>query len=460
MIRRLSITLSLTFAGSLYAQHSTAMEGGNVLVIVADDLGKEVLSIYDTPAKQRAKTPNINRLAQQGVVFDNVWGSPLSAPVRAAMLTGRYCHHTGVLSLGTDLPTSEQTLFEALPDSYSSAVIGKWHLCQEFDFAADYGLDHFAGIAKEGGVRNYSRWLFTVDGESSISTEYATTQITNSAKEWIGKQTTPWVCWVAYNAPHTPLHLPPSNMHSQKRLSGDAQDIAKNPIPYYLAMVESLDYDIGRLLKSVDDQTTIIFIGDNGTERSVLQSPYVPSHGKGSLYESGVAIPMIIRTGDNVRQGQRSATMVSAVDIFPTVMEFAGEKMPQYGDGYSFASGESPRQYNFSEILNRRLGYMNAVSDGRYKLITCKRGTEEFYDTAEDLLETKNLLLGKLSLGESTALKALRAELARMNIPIESIPDTTPTTSRTPSSPNRAQTRGNSSYNSRYIGNQRGGVTR
>ncbi len=421
-MKRELFATAMLLSGALYAQGA-----GNVLVIVADDLGKEVLSLYDTPAELKANTPNINSLAQRGVLFDNVWGCPLSAPVRAAMLTGRYGHHNSILSLDVTLPLSEKTLFEALPKSYSTAVVGKWHLSKEVDFAGDYGIDYFAGIAIGGGVRDYDRWQFTENGKATFTTEYATTKITDSAKEWIEAQKSPWVCWVAYNAPHTPLHLPPSYMHTHQELTGSEADMEQNPIPYFLAMVESLDYDIGRLLESVDDSTTIIFIGDNGTEKRLLQSPYNPRHGKGTLYDSGVAIPMIVCGGAVTERGVRSEAMVSAVDIFPSVMEFAGEKMPSYEDSYSFASvvkgGETLRQYNFSEILNRRMGYMNAVSDGRYKLITTKSGTEEFYDTRNDIVEQENLIGKNLTKEQQEALDALRAELKAMDIPLKSIPD-------------------------------------
>lgn len=415
---------------------ATPLYSENILVIVIDDLGKEMLSLYDTPNKTKAKTPNIDRLAQQGVVFDNVWGYPLSAPVRAAMLTGRYGHHTGIVALNIDLPLSEQTLFEAMPKEYSNAVIGKWHLSNDLNFARGYGIDHFAGIATEGGVRNYFRWQFTENGNAKFTTEYATTQITNSAKEWIEEQKKPWLCWVAYNAPHIPLHLPPSHMHSYKKLSGDAEDITNNPSQYFLAMIEALDYDIGRLLEGIDEDTTIILIGDNGTERRLLPSPYSSSHGKGTLYESGVAIPMIV-TGANIPKGKRSNAMVSAVDIFPTVMELAGEKMASYEDGYSFLTaamgGDSPRRFNFSEILNRRIGYMNAVSDGRFKLITDKSGKEEFYDIKIDPLEKNNLTDSRLLTEQSAALNALRAELVRLNIPYDSIPESAPSDGHNPS---------------------------
>ncbi|MFI3305990.1 MAG: sulfatase-like hydrolase/transferase [Rikenellaceae bacterium] len=425
---------ALVLCGTLSAQ-----ERGNLLIIVADDLGKEVLSIYDTPTKLKAATPNIERLAERGVVFDNVWGYPLSAPVRAAMLTGRNGHDTGIVSLSISLPLSERTIFESLPSDYSNALFGKWHLSRGDDFAESYGIDYFAGFAEGGGVRNYNGWRFTKNGKSNFTNEYVTTTITNEAKGWIEEQESPWFCWVAYNAPHTPYHLPPSEMHTHNELSGSADDIANNPLPYYLAMVESLDYEIGRLLESVDSSTTVIFVGDNGTERGVLQPPYSPRHGKGTLYESGVAIPMVV-CDKSTRQGERSDAMVSAADIYPTAMEFMGCEMSSYEDGYSFAQvvlngGTTERQFNFSEILNRRLGYTNAISDGDYKLISTESGQEELYNVANDPYEQQNLLLSKLSSASSAALKSLRTALKEMEITLDNISETTTSTR-----PNNART--------------------
>ncbi|MFI3292397.1 MAG: sulfatase-like hydrolase/transferase [Rikenellaceae bacterium] len=426
----LTTALTLCVCGSSYAQE-TNKESNNILVIVADDLGCEVLNFYNTPTARKAKTPNLDRMASRGITFDNVWGAPLSAPVRAAMLTGRHGHHTSILALDITLPKEEQTLFEAIGEEYKTAVIGKWHLSNYIDFAPDYGIDYFAGIAQGGGVRSYNKWQFTENGKTETTTEYATTKITDSAKKWIENQTSPWLCWVAYNAPHDPLHLPPKHMHSNKKLSGTSEDMQANPLDYFLAMVESFDYDMGRLLESVDpSNTTIIFIGDNGTAKTYIQEPYSHRHGKGTLYDTGVAIPMIVSGAGVNGAGSRSDAPVSAVDIFPTVLEFSGKTMASYEDSFSFArvaqGGETQRKFNYAEILNPRMGYSNAIGDGRYKLITSKAGVEQFYDTQKDVTEQNNLIGKNLSDEQALALENLRKELQKMNIPLDSIPDSAP----------------------------------
>ncbi len=442
----LSTALTLSVCGLSYAQ-----EPNNILVIVADDLGCEVLNFYNTPTARKAKTPNLDRMASRGITFDNVWGAPLSAPVRAAMLTGRHGHHTSILALDITLPKEEQTLFEAIDKEYKTAVIGKWHLSSYEDFAPDYGIDYFAGIAKGGGVRSYDRWQFTENGKTETTTEYPTTKITNSAKKWIENQTSPWLCWVAYNAPHDPLHLPPKNMHSNKKLSGTSEDMQQNPLDYFLAMVESFDYDMGRLLESVDpSNTTIIFIGDNGTAKTYIQEPYSRRHGKGTLYDTGVAIPMIISGAGVDGEGIRSDALVSAVDIFPTLLEFSGKTLPTYEDSFSFSQvaqgGEALRKFNYSEIINPRWGYSNAIGDGRYKLITSKAGVEQLYDTQKDITEQNNLIGKSLTEEQTLALEALRQELQNMNIPLDSIPDSQPNAKGDPakrSNNNHRQGQGN-----------------
>jgi len=104
--------------------------------------------------------------------------------------------------------------------------------------------------------------------------------------------------WLAYVAPHSPFHLPPEDLHTQD-LSGDANDIRDNPRDYYLAAVEAMDTEIGRLLDAMPadtlDNTMIVFIGDNGTPRSVIDvAAFERTHGKGSLYEGGMRVPLVV----------------------------------------------------------------------------------------------------------------------------------------------------------------------
>jgi len=118
---------------------------------------------------------------------------------------------------------------------------------------------------------------------------------------------------LAYNAPHTPFHLPPNNLHSQGVLPTDEASINANPLPYYMSMVEAMDSEIGRLLSSLSeeekDNTVIIFIGDNGTPQQVAQE-YNPIRVKSTLYQGGINVPMIISGKDVSSQTSKSTILV------------------------------------------------------------------------------------------------------------------------------------------------------
>lgn len=138
-------------------------------------------------------------------------------------------------------------------------------------------------------MRSYWNWTLTENGTQTKQDTYITSKFTDLAIDWTQKQNNPWFLWLAYTAPHTPFHLPPNELHSQNNLENTEEAIEKNPLPYYQAMLESLDTEIGRLLDSMSQEerenTLIIFMGDNGTPNQVIQAPYEKRKAKGSLYQ-------------------------------------------------------------------------------------------------------------------------------------------------------------------------------
>src|SRR4029434_103993 len=115
------------------------------------------------------------------------------------------------------------------------------------------------------------------------------------------------VRWLAFNAGHAPFHKPPDGLHSYDSLSGTQGDITANPRPYYEAMIEAMDTEIGRLLSQVDiNDTTVLFIGDNGTPARVIQMPFSNARGKDTLYEGGVRVPFIVAGSGVVNPGRSS----------------------------------------------------------------------------------------------------------------------------------------------------------
>ncbi len=401
----------------------------NILLIIADDLGIEATPGYPIGAI-KPTMPHLEKLAQSGITFDNVWSFPLCSPTRASILTGRYGYRTGVLNAesASTIPITETTLQTALDEAtdhaYSHAIIGKWHLSNgEPNRPTDMGVGYYTGLLG-GAVQDYFTWPLTQNGQTAQYAGYITTKITDLAIDWIGDQTKPWFCWVAYTAPHTPFHLPPDSLHSQGILPSDQASIDANPLPYYMAMTESVDNEMGRLMHHIPasdlENTIIIFIGDNGSPPQVLQAPYTTGQGKGSLYQGGLHVPLVIAGKGVTRKEQREAALISSTDLFATILEMAGVVQPEIEDSYSFypllsQSSSGSRSFLYAEILNatpNKSGY--TVRDDAYKWIRLNNGQEEFYDLINDPYEQDDLLTGVLTAEQTNALTALQEEGARI----------------------------------------------
>lgn len=401
----------------------------NILLIIADDLGIEATPGYPIGAV-KPNMPHLEKLANEGLIFERVWSFPLCSPTRASILTGRYGYRTGVLGVGNDvsIPITETTLQTALDEAtnqaYSHAIIGKWHLSpMEPTRPTDMGVGYYAGLLG-GAVSDYFNWQFTENGLTSDYSGYITTKITDLAIDWIGDQTKPWFCWVAYTAPHSPFHLPPDTLHSQGVLPTDQASIDANPLPYYMAMTESIDHEMGRILDHIPaeelENTIVIFIGDNGTPPQVLQAPYSNGQGKGTLYQGGVHVPMIISGKGVTRKNQRDASLISSTDLFATILELAGVEKPHSEDSYSFhpllsSTTTGQRSYLYAEIQNatpNKSGF--AIRNEAYKWIRFDNGQEEFYDLFNDPFEQNILLTGNLTTDQNNAFVALQEEAARI----------------------------------------------
>ncbi len=419
---------------SLAPEKSATTDRPNILLVIADDLGVDQLAAYGAP--HPAPTPTIDTLAAEGMLFTKAWSHPVCSPTRSAIFTGRHSFRTGVgwAQVGPSgaLGASEYSLSQALGElSIPRANIGKWHLGGGTHAPNDFGYDYYSGLIA-GALPNYSRWPKTTNGETVTSTEYATTDNVNEAIDWVGQQTQPWFLWLAFNAPHTPFHKPPSHLHSSDHLSGKAKDIATNPGNYYRAMVEAMDTELGRLLGSMDqatrDNTIIVFLGDNGSPGQVVEAPFDPARAKGTLYEGGVHVPMII-SGPAIRQkGSFNHQLVSDVDLFATILELAGGNLAQVPEGIAIDSysliptlnntAQAVRTYTFTESFQEtELTADNtgkAIRNQRYKLIRFDSGRREFYDLDQDPEERHNLLGPRLNSTQRMALAALAQQMNQL----------------------------------------------
>lgn len=409
----------------------------NVLVIVADDLGVDRVGCY-AEHPNPGRTPNIDRLAARGVLFRNAWSSPLCSPTRAGLLTGRHAFRTGIGDIidygsgpGQALKLAETTLPELLDAGtggrWDHAAIGKWHLGTGSSggplhpllsgFARHRGALGNLGTAAAPG--NYFAYLKAVDGRWLPSRVYATTDAVDDALAAIDEMSEPWLLYLCFNAPHKPYHVPPDALQSFD-LGPSA-----TPVQYMKAMTEAMDTEIGRLLASVPAtvlrRTNVVFLGDNGTDPDATTAPFSKSHAKGTVYEGGVNVPLIV-AGPRVRHpGSECAALVQTLDLFATVAEIAGvapasvlppvtpldsiSLLPYLAD----PALPSLRRHAFTETFapNGNGPYTHlerAIRDDRYKLVRklsyivgpggeMEVTSDELYDLLADPFEHDDLLL-------------------------------------------------------------------
>ena len=425
--------LVIPFALLACAATAPAQTSTNTLLLIADDVGIDGIGVYAAVANP-PPTPNLDQLARGGVLFRNALANPVCSPTRACMFTGRYAFRTGIGQVvgngAQGLQLSEHTLPEVLnANGTRHALIGKWHLGDAIgaDAPNQHGFGHFTGTLGPQ-VSNYFSWQKTTNGTTTTSTTYATTDLVNEALAWIGTQTGSWVCVVAFQAAHTPLHAPPAALHTQN-LTG--LNPGTTPLPFFKAMVEAMDTEIGRLLTSLPPtvlaNTNVVFMGDNGSPRNVTQAPFDPLHAKGTLYEGGTHVPLMVSGPIVVAPGREVAALVDPTDYFATVCELQGidarAQVPTSVslDSVSFAPYlRSATQLPLRTVAHVELfpgvGAGHAVRDARWKLIRFSgmNTHDELFDLAADPDEQVNLYDGSLTAAEQEAYETLRVAAASL----------------------------------------------
>ena len=400
----------------------------NILLIIADDMGLDATPGYSV-GTSKPTMPNLQDLMNSGMRFNNVWSNPVCTPTRATILTGKYGFRTNVINVGDVLSTSETSLHKVLntnASEYSHAVIGKWHLSSDPTHPTAMGVDYFAGLLG-GGVQSYTNWDLNENGITTTSTAYTTTKFTDLAIDWVSAQSQPWFLWLAYNAPHTPFHLPPTNLHNQGDLPTDEASIDANPLPYYHAMIEAMDSEMGRLLSTMTQEdrnnTLIIFVGDNGTPSEVVQV-YKSNRAKGAIYQGGVNVPMVISGKNVTRVNETEDALISTTDLFATIADVAaGTASYDSGDSRSFldllnSSNSKGRDFVYTEKYNSQTqGPDYTIRNATHKYIYFNTGAEALYDLIENPLESPNLLNENqlpLSASDAAIKLSLTTELSNL----------------------------------------------
>ncbi len=372
----------------------------NVLLIIADDMGIDATPGFEL-GDEKPNMPTISNLQQNGITYTNTWSNPVCSPTRAGILTGKYGFNTNVLNAGDQLNTNEISIQNTVKQSstYKTAVIGKWHLSDDPNHPNDMGIDYYAG-SLPGGLRAYNDWTLTVNGLNTPESSYATTKYTDLAIDWIKTQDQPWFLWLAHNTPHTPFHLPPNDLHNRNNLPNDQASINSNPRPYYFAMIEAMDKEIGRLLESFDketlENTLIIFVGDNGTPSTVSQA-YNSRRTKGSIFQGGIHVPLIVSGGAVTKKNTTDDSLINTVDLFATIAEATGSSIFETNESISFKTtfsekNANSRSYNYSEIGTNNETVTKAIRSKTHKYILFGDNTEALYNLENDPLENINLL--------------------------------------------------------------------
>lgn len=411
----------------------------NVLFILVDDLGWSDLSFMGSRGYE---TPNIDRLASEGMVFTDFYsGGPVCSPTRASIMTGKSTARTGITTylitpeqddyfVTHQLELSEYTIAESLKDQgYATGFFGKWHLgYEQKHWASNQGFD----IAI-GGVSSINAWkILFPDQEPPLdyltqinyfspyhathiddgpTGEYMTDRLTNEVIDFIedkcGKEES-FFAFLSFHTVHTPLEAKAETIRKYEK-KFDEEGVLGNEekangsrvyqnIPEYAAMVEHLDENVGRLLKKLDElnrreNTIVIFTSDNGGKMNVTSNAPLRG-GKHNLYEGGIRVPLILRWPDKIKTETINSTPLITDDLYPTILDLLDLSLipQQHQDGRSFkhillgkskSINRGPLYWHYPHGV-----FQAAVRSGDYKMIyEYKTGNASLYNLRKDIGE-------------------------------------------------------------------------
>ena len=393
--------------GCATAQFSSGQGKPNILFILIDDMGWSDLPCYGSRFHE---APNIDRFAEQGMRFTDAYAAcPVCSPTRASIMAGQYPARVGVIDFITGhwrpyeklrvpinrtqyLPLEIVTLAESLQSAgYVTGHIGKWHLGGKDHSPDKQGFDF---VRMQGKNRN----------------DKQVTAFTDSAVEFIeANRDKPFFLYLCHHTVHIALQAPQELVAKYEKKPKPSTGVNN---PTYAAMVEHLDRNTGRLLQKLDElglseNTIVVFFSDNGGLRQIYtgKGPIVTTNAplrdeKGTPYEGGIRVPLIVRWPGVVEPGSTSHAPVSSVDFYPTLVEIAGAKKPknQALDGASLI----PLLRQRGRFAERSLYWhypvyhhtepAGAIREGDWKLLEFfTDGRIELYNLRDDIGEQKNL---------------------------------------------------------------------
>ncbi|MDF1862215.1 MAG: arylsulfatase, partial [Verrucomicrobiales bacterium] len=341
----------------------------NIVVILTDDQGWGDLSLS---GNTNLSTPNIDSLAADGASFDRFYVCPVCSPTRAEFLTGRYHQRGGVYSTsagGERLDLDETTIGDVFKQAgYRTAAFGKWHNGMQFPYHPNgRGFDEFYGFCS-GHWGDYFSPMLEHNGEIVTGEGFVVDDFTNKAMEFIeSHKEEPFFVYLPYNTPHSPMQVPDEfwGRFEDKPITMRNREPEKEDdlhLRCALAMCENIDWNVGRLLKKLDDlelaeDTIVIYFCDNGPNGVRWNGDMKGK--KGATDEGGVRSPMLIRWPAGIDAGTRVSTFGAAIDLLPTLTEMAGVPLISTKplDGISLAAvltgqGEAPGDLDGRPILS------------------------------------------------------------------------------------------------------------
>ncbi len=394
--------LLLSLNNDLFAEQNIRSNktSPNVLLIMTDDQGFGDVTSH---GNQFIETPYHDLLAKQGVRFDRFYVSPVCAPTRASLLSGRYHSRTGVHGVTRGRETmraDEVTIAEILQaNGYATAAFGKWHNGSHYpQHPNGQGFEEFVGFCA-GHWNNYFNTHLEHNGDPIETDGFIIDILTDHAINWIEKQNRinkPWFCYVPYNTPHTPWQVPDKYWEKYKDL-----DLTPEAACAY-AMVENIDTNMGRLLKCIDDlnqrdNTIVIFLSDNGANTDRYNAGMRGR--KGSNHEGGSRVPLFIRYPGVTSPGTVIKPIAAHIDLLPTLVELTNSKpIPTKPlDGKSLVpllKGKTkswPQRTLFNRWRNR-----GAVRTDKWRAVNAQRKASRFgrwalFDMQNDPGETTNV---------------------------------------------------------------------
>lgn len=410
----------------------------NVIIIMTDDQGYGDLGITGNP---HVKTPVIDQFGNESIRFNNFYVSPVCAPTRSSLLTGRYSLRTGIRDTyngGAIMASNEVTIAEMLKQAdYRTGIFGKWHLGDNYpsrpsEQGFDESLIHLSGgMGQVGDITTYFKGdksyfdpVLWHNNKKEAYEGYCSDIFTEEAIKFIEKnKETPFFCYLAFNAPHTPLQVP-DKYYQQYRDIDPASGFENDGRPFtkmtekdkedarkVYAMVTNIDDNLGKLLQKLDDlkiadNTLIIFMTDNGPQ----QTRYVGGMRgrKGDVYQGGVRVPFYIRYPSSFEKNKDIETMAAHIDILPTLAQVCNVELPKERiiDGKSLLPLIMGKEIDWVDrplffYWTRRypeLYYNMALQKGAYKLVgktNYDAPIEDFelFNLEKDQYEQENIIL-------------------------------------------------------------------